>query len=104
MSGSHPIHNTNVPLKNIDMRRIGFVFSFLLVLAVVVAPFCWLVLCSLKPKAELFNVGFTPNTLTIVNYVSLFTRTEITQFLWNSTLIAAAVTGVTALFATLGAY
>jgi multiple sugar transport system permease protein len=86
------------------MRRFAFVLGFLLVSAVVVAPFFWLVLCSLKPKAQLFNVGFTPSTLTIANYVSLFTRTEIASFLWNSTLVAAAVTGVTALFATLGAY
>ena len=86
------------------MRRIAFVLGFIIVSTVVVAPFGWLVLCSLKPKAQLFNVGFTPSTLTAANYVSLFTRTEITSFFWNSTVVAVAVTGITALFATLGAY
>ena len=94
----------NLTGKSGTIRRIGFVTGFLLVTAVVIAPFCWLIFCSLKPRNELFTVGAMPSALTLANYVFLFTHTEVGRFLWNSTWVAVVVTSVTVLVSTMGAY
>ena len=91
-------------VKSEIMRRIGFVIGFLFVTTVVIAPFCWLIFCSLKPRAQLFTIGGMPSTLTLVHYFSLFTHTEVGRFLWNSTCVAVVVTGVTVFVSTLSAY
>ena len=94
----------NLAGKSGTIRRIGFVTGFLLVTAVVTAPFCWLIFCSLKPRNELFTVGAMPSALTIANYVFLLTHTEVGRFLWNSTWVAVVVTSVTVLVSTMGAF
>ena len=103
-SGSPPTAVASLTMKGKLLARIGFSVSFVLVTAAVVAPFCWLLFCSIKPRADLFLMGAKPRTLTLSNYFDLFNRTEIGRFLWNSTWVAATVTGLTVVVSTLGAY
>jgi multiple sugar transport system permease protein len=86
------------------LRRIGFTAGFFFVTGCVIAPFCWLVFCSLKPRDQLFDIGTMPRALTLANYAFLFTQTEMGRFFWNSTLVAVAVTGATVCISTLAAY
>jgi multiple sugar transport system permease protein len=85
-------------------RRALFFIGLLALAVVLLLPFCWLVFCSLKPRAQLFTVGVMPNSLTLDHYVALFTGTQAVRFLLNSTLVAVVVTALTVCFSTLGAY
>ena len=91
-------------MKSRAIRRISFVFGLLVVTTVVIAPFCWLLFCSLKPRTQLFTGLAIPSSLTLANYVALFTHTEVVRFLCNSTEVAVVVTSVTVFTAVLGAY
>jgi len=91
-------------MKSRTIRRISFAFGLLVVTTFVIAPFCWLLFCSLKPRTQLFTGHAIPSSLTPANYVALFRHTEVVRFLCNSTEVAVVVTGVTVFTAVLGAY
>jgi multiple sugar transport system permease protein len=65
-----------------------------LALVVVMAPFVWMVLGSLKPDAELRQVPPTwwPQQASLDNYAELFSRLNFGQFFFNSTAVAVVVT------------
>ncbi len=59
-----------------------------------VAPFVWMVLSSLKPEAEVRAIPPTwwPQTITATNYDQLFSRLDFPTYFFNSTVVAVAVT------------
>jgi multiple sugar transport system permease protein len=59
-----------------------------------VGPFVWMVLSSLKPEAEVRAIPPTwwPQTITSANYDQLFTRLDFPTYFFNSTVVAVAVT------------
>ncbi|HZJ05612.1 MAG TPA: carbohydrate ABC transporter permease [Nocardioidaceae bacterium] len=63
-------------------------------LILMVIPFAWMVLSSIKPDAEVRAVPPTwwPETVTLDNYRSLFDRLDFPLYFLNSTLVALAVT------------
>ncbi len=74
--------------------------------AVVSAPFVWMVLGSLKPTAELRQVPPTwlPENPSLDNYTQLFTRLDFTTYFVNSTVVALAVTAGNLLFCSMLGY
>jgi len=62
-------------------------------LVLVVIPFLWMVISSLKPEAEVRAVPPTwwPETVTTENYEQLFTRLDFPTFFMNSTIVAVTV-------------
>lgn len=63
-------------------------------LVVVMSPFFWMALSSVKTEGEIRRVPPTwwPETPTLDNFRELFTRLDFTQFFANSTLVAVVVT------------
>ncbi|HVH93452.1 MAG TPA: carbohydrate ABC transporter permease, partial [Nocardioidaceae bacterium] len=63
-------------------------------LIVMVLPFVWMVLSSIKPDAEVTAVPPTwwPHQITLDNYRTLFTKLDFPRYFLNSTLVAGAVT------------
>jgi multiple sugar transport system permease protein len=63
-------------------------------LIVMVLPFVWMVLSSIKPDAEVTAVPPTwwPHHLTLDNYRTLFTKLDFPRYFLNSVLVALAVT------------
>lgn len=63
-------------------------------LVVVIAPFVWMVLGSIKTTGELRQSPPTwlPDDPTAQNYVDLFDRLDFARYFFNSTLVAVAVT------------
>lgn len=63
-------------------------------LVVMVTPFIWMTLSSLKPEAEIRQSPPTwwPRTFTLENFQELFTRLDFPQFFTNSAVVAVAVT------------
>ncbi|HET6626225.1 MAG TPA: carbohydrate ABC transporter permease [Nocardioidaceae bacterium] len=75
-------------------------------LVVMITPFVWMLLSSVKPEAEVRAVPPTwwPETVTLDNYRSLFTRLDFPTYFMNSTLIALAVTVGNVMFGSMLGY
>jgi len=75
-------------------------------LIVMVLPFVWMVLSSLKPEAEVMAVPPTwwPHTITLDNYHRLFTKLDFPTFFLNSVIVAGAVTLGNVVFCTMLGY
>ncbi|HET9521774.1 MAG TPA: carbohydrate ABC transporter permease [Candidatus Limnocylindrales bacterium] len=69
-------------------------------LVLMVGPFLWMVLGSLKPAADFlrFPPTFLPSTVTTESYGRLFDQLDFPRFFLNSSVIAFAVTAGTLLF------
>ncbi|SNS66529.1 multiple sugar transport system permease protein [Asanoa hainanensis] len=75
-------------------------------LVVVVGPFVWMALSSLKPEGEIRSVPPTwlPEHWTLDNFRDLFSRLDFPLFFFNSAFVAVAVTLGNLLFCSLVGY
>jgi multiple sugar transport system permease protein len=75
-------------------------------LLIVVGPFIWMALASVKPEAEIRAVPPTwlPETWTLDNFRELFTRLDFPLYFFNSTLVALLVTAGNLVFCSLLGY
>jgi multiple sugar transport system permease protein len=86
---------TNPPLRRRDLGARITLYAILIAgLLVVVGPFLWMLLSSIKPEGEIRRRPPTwwPETLTLENYQQLFTRLDFPQYFTNSVVVATAVT------------
>jgi multiple sugar transport system permease protein len=69
-------------------------------LLVMVGPFLWMLLSSVKPEAEIRQVPPTwwPKTFTSFNYHELFARLDFPKYFGNSLLVAVIVTAGNLIF------
>lgn len=83
-------------------------YIFLVVFVfVVMFPFLWMLISSIKPLSELFGEGaFRPFTTepTLKNYMSVFINYPFVHYLWNSTVVAVITTVYTVFVASFAAY
>ena len=82
-------------------RSIPWVYVILtLGLLLMIGPFLWMVLGSVKPSADFLRnpPTFLPSEPTTDNYTRLFEQLTFPRFFFNSTLIALAVTVGTLIF------
>jgi multiple sugar transport system permease protein len=78
-----------------DRGTPGWLYATLLVGALLmVGPFVWMVLSSLKPEAEVRQIPPTwwPQTITTANYEQLFSRLDFPTYFLNSAVVAVVVT------------
>jgi len=63
-------------------------------LILMVIPFLWMAVSSIKPEAEIRSVPPTwlPESVTLANYGELFSRLDFMTYFTNSILVASAVT------------
>ncbi|HEX6486173.1 MAG TPA: carbohydrate ABC transporter permease [Nocardioidaceae bacterium] len=75
-------------------------------LFLMVVPFLWMVLSSVKPEGEVMSVPPTwwPETVTTDNYKALFTRLDFPTYFLNSILVALAVTAGNVMFGSMLGY
>jgi multiple sugar transport system permease protein len=87
-------------------RRWWLVLALLLGLLLMVGPFLWMVLASLKTQRELLQVPPTwiPESPTTANYERLFDRLDFPKYFWNSTLIAVGITASNMVFCSMVGY
>jgi multiple sugar transport system permease protein len=87
--------STSVSLRRRDLgARIALYAVLIAGLLVVVGPFVWMLLSSIKPEGEIRRVPPTwlPETFTLENYQQLFTRMDFPRFFANSVIVAVAIT------------
>ncbi|SFE21194.1 carbohydrate ABC transporter membrane protein 2, CUT1 family [Bacillus sp. OV194] len=90
-------------------KKAGPLFYIFLAIFVflVMFPFLWMLLSSIKPVSELFgDKAFHPFTdhPTFKNYVSVFTNYPFLKYLWNSFVVSGVTTVYTVLIASFTAY
>jgi multiple sugar transport system permease protein len=80
--------------------------ALVLAAAVTLVPLLWMVSVSLMPtgEANVFPPAFLPSRVTFAHYRELFTRLNLSRYLFNSTLIAGAVTALSLLFNAMAGY
>ena len=88
------------------VARIGLYTILGAGLLVVVGPFLWAALSSLKPEAEIRRIPATwwPESLTLHNYDELFSRLDFPQAFANSAIVAVLTTLGNLLFCSLLGY
>lgn len=86
---------------------IGFYIFLVIFVFVIMFPFLWILLSSVKPLSELFGreafSWFTSNP-TIQSYISVFTIRPFHLYLWNSLVVATITTLYTVFVAAFAAY
>ena len=88
-------------------RTPGWLYAVLFVgLFLVVVPFLWMLLSSIKPEAEVRSVPPTwwPETITLDNYDTLFTKLDFPTYFMNSAIVALAVTAGNMVFCSMLGY
>ncbi len=71
---------------------------------IMVVPFVWMILTSLKPATELVQFAFLPKNPTLANYVEVLNSNSFGRWYFNSVLIAVISTATVAFFDTLVGY
>lgn len=77
------------------LKNVGIAALIVVVLAIMLFPFYWMVLTSLRSQVD--NVSRVPVwwfTPTLENYQNVISRNNFLDFTWNSFVIAALSTGV----------
>ena len=89
-----------------NIYHICFYLCVLIFVLYSVGPIIWMLLSSLRSKAEFFNIPPTifPKQFTFINYILLFKETNFIRFLLNSVYIAIGTIFISVLVSTLAAY
>lgn len=88
-------------------RLIVFYIPMFMFLSVLLFPFYWMTLASVKPDRELVSVRNSPfivKTFTFEHWTSLFQDTLFAQWAWNTFLIATASTLLSLVVGVFAAY
>lgn len=90
-------------------RRFSFSLALIYLLlalgsVVMIVPFLWMILTSLKPAEELVSFGFLPKNPTLDNYVSVLTASSFGRWYLNSLIVATVSTTSVAIFDSLVGY
>ena len=99
-----------VPIERRHPRRQGgtwWIYVLLVIgLLLLVGPFVWMILGSLKTTGELRQVPPTwwPQSPTLDNYRTLFERQSFLGFFWNSIVVATFVTAGNVVFCSMLGY
>jgi len=82
-------------LRSVSSRRRALSLVLAVVLVVMLLPYVWLILTSLKTRADIFSGNpFEAFIPTLDNYRVAFIEKGFLRNLWNSTLIATVATGI----------
>lgn len=71
---------------------------------VMVAPFLWMLLTSVKEFRDIFSFSILPKKITLDNYIEVLTRTEFPRWFLNSTIVGVATTVAVLFFCSLVGY
>ena len=109
MSTTAPTHHVATPTRNNPRGdRGGWWIYILLIIGIIllVGPFIWMVLGSIKTTGELRQVPPTwlPENPTLDNYAELFDRLSFFRYFLNSTVVAVAVTAGNVIFCSMLGY
>ena len=88
------------------LRQLGKYLALILISLLMIFPFYWMFITSLKDFTQIFVFPpeLFPRTITFKNYVQLFDHMKFFRYMWNSILVCSVnCLGIT-VFASLAAY
>lgn len=71
---------------------------------VMVFPYLWMLIISVKPKSEMYSGSILPSSLHFDNYIRVFTETKMLLYLWNSVYVSVIIIAFQILSAIFAAY
>ncbi|MFD0958068.1 carbohydrate ABC transporter permease [Paenibacillus chungangensis] len=71
---------------------------------VMVFPYLWMLIISVKPKNEMYSGSILPSSLHFDNYIRVFTETKMLLYLWNSVYVSVIIIAFQILSAIFAAY
>lgn len=99
-----PRHN---PVLYYTRRLLTIYIPVVIILAVMLLPFYWMLVTSLKPNPEMFNrtiSPFFPQVPTIEHWVHLLTKTNFPQWFLTTSYVSVASTAISVTLSVLAAY
>ncbi|MCI6575084.1 MAG: carbohydrate ABC transporter permease [Actinomycetaceae bacterium] len=79
--------------------------GIVLIVIFCLAPFYWMIVSSLRPARDIFDVTLWPKTVSFENYLAVFDPSRhFGRSLWNSLIVAGITTVLALLIATVAAY
>ena len=95
------------PARYYSRRIFTIYLPVVIILCVMLLPFYWMLVTSLKPNPEMFNRNispFFPQVPTVEHWVKLLTDTNFPQWFLNTTYVSIASTAVSVVLSVLAAY
>jgi multiple sugar transport system permease protein len=88
------------------LRQTLLMFLLVVIAVATMLPLIWMVMASFMPSGEASSVPppFFPRTVTLDQYISLFTRLHLGRSLLNSTILAVAVTFISLVVNSMAGY
>lgn len=91
---------------NIKTRTILKYLSVIILLGLIILPFYWIFISSMKPTAELIRSvpTFVPEKWVFTHYENMFGAAKFNNYILNSFFVSLATMIITVILSTLGAY
>lgn len=86
------------------IRDLAVVGLTLVVVVLILFPFAWMVLTSLRPAGELLGTSLWSNELTVESYRRLFATSTFGRYLVNSAIVALAAMLISVVISSLAGY
>ncbi|WP_193105722.1 carbohydrate ABC transporter permease [Brachybacterium sp. FME24] len=99
-----PTRTRITPRRSGRRSRWGLLAIGVVIAAITVFPLVWMVMGSLKTPEEVNSPNLIPSTLTLENYVYVFSQVPFARYLFNSFFVSAAVTVISLWFHSMAAY
>jgi len=94
-------------LKSTPQRLVTVYLQIVVFLIVLLFPFYWMLITSIKPDAELLSRDGNPFWVihpTLIHFKKLLFETEYPQWLWNTVLVSVVATALSLMCSVLAAY
>jgi multiple sugar transport system permease protein len=94
-------------LKSTPQRLVTVYLPIVVFLIVLLFPFYWMLITSIKPDAELLSRDGNPFWVihpTLIHFKKLLFETEYPQWLWNTVLVSVVATALSLMCSVLAAY
>src|SRR5262249_27603592 len=97
----------NLKIKRSILRVLFVYIPVIVIVAVMLLPFYWMFVTSIKPYPEMFNTKinpFWPQKPTGEHYQELLTKTTFPTYFWNTTVVSVLSTAISLVLSTLAGY
>ena len=94
-------------LQSLPRRWVTMYIPIVLFVIVLLFPFYWMIVTSIKPDAELLSRDTNPFWIvkpTLAHFEKLLFRTEYPAWLWNTIVVSVVATGLSLVASVLAAY
>src|SRR5699024_4198899 len=88
------------------LKKLIFYIIASAIAVIMLIPFIWSLLTSIKPNAEIFSmpIQWLPSTITFEHYIDAFESVPFGRYMWNSAYLATVGVFLNLLFGSMSGY